>query len=181
MRTLPVRILLQKLRSGLQFDEEEIVQVTRMAAAAAVTLTMLVGGTACSRAKNQAPSESQVTGDARTPNVPITVVGCLRAGDLADTYVLTKDAAAAGAQETANYQLVGADGVDLGKHIGERVQVNGVLASQQEVGTSSTPAAAKNKPTGTAGQPTVQTETQIDVRTLQVKSINPQGGKCDMK
>lgn len=159
-------------------------QVTRMVGVFAVSATLAVAGAACSKSKGEAPSETQVASEARTPGVPMTVAGCLRAGNLADTYVLTQDASNTGAQGTANYQLVGADGVDLRKYIGERVQVNGVLASQQEVASRSTPAPAQqkdDKPTGTAGKPTVQTETQIDIRTLQVKSINPQGGKCEMK
>ena len=121
-----------------------------------------------------------VAGDVRSPGVPMTIAGCLRAGNLSDTYVLIQDASNTGAEQTANYQLVGVDGVDLRQHIGKRVQVTGVLASQQEVATSSTPT-QENKATGTAGKPTVQTQTQLDIRTLQVKSVNPQGGKCDMK
>ena len=86
----------------------------------------------------------------------------------------------AGVAQTANYQLVGVKGVDLRQHIGKRVQVTGVLATQQEIATRSTPT-QQDKATGTAGKPTVQTETQIDMRTLQVNSVNPQGGKCEMK
>jgi hypothetical protein len=161
------------------------VQVTRMMGAAALAASVAIGGSACSKAKkSDAPSETQVAGDVRTPDVPMTVAGCLRAGNLADTFVLMQDASNTGAQATANYQLVGVDGVDLRQHIGERVQVTGVLASQQEVASRSTPAPAQqkdDKPTGTTGKPTVQTETQVDIRTLQVKSVNPQGGKCNMK
>jgi hypothetical protein len=110
----------------------------------------------------------------------MTVTGCLRAGEASDTYVLTQDASNTGAQKTANYQLVGAKSVDLRQHIGERVQVTGVLAKQQEVATRSTPT-QEDKATGTTGKPTVQTETQVDMRTLQVSSVNPQGGKCETK
>jgi hypothetical protein len=156
------------------------VQATRMVGVLAVTGTMAVAGAACSKSKSEVPSEAQVAGDVRTPGVPMTVAGCLRAGEASDTYVLTQDASNTGTQETANYQLVGANGVELRQHIGERVQVTGVLAQQQEVATRSTPA-QQDKATGTAGKPTVQTETQVDVRTLQVSSVNPQGGKCEMK
>ena len=152
---------------------------------AALAASVAIGGSACSKThKSEAPSENQVASDVRTPDAPMTVAGCLRAGTLADTYVLTQDASNTGAQATANYQLVGVDGVDLRQHIGERVQVTGVLAAQQEVASRSTPAPAQqkdDKPTATTGKPTVQTETQVDIRTLQVKSVNPQGGKCDMK
>jgi len=155
-----------------------------MAGTLAIAVTIAMSATACSKSKSEAPSETQVAGDVRTPGVPMTVAGCLRAGNLSDTYMLTQDASNTGAQATANYQLVGVDGVDLRKYIGERVQVNGVLATQQEVASRSTPAPARqkdDKPTGTTGKPTVQTETQVDIRTLQVKSVNPQGGKCEMK
>jgi hypothetical protein len=150
-----------------------------MAGMLAVAGTLAMAGAACSKSKSEVPSETQVAGDVRTPGAPMTVAGCLRAGNLADTYVLTQDAANTGAADTANYQLVGTDVAELGKHIGERVQVTGVLASQQEVASRSTP--KQEKPTGTAGKPTVQTETQLDIRTLQVQSVNPQGQKCDMK
>jgi hypothetical protein len=156
------------------------VQVTRIVGALAVAGTMAIAGTACSKSKGDVPSETQVAGEARTPRVPMTVAGCLRAGDASDTYVLTQDASNTGAPDTANYQLVGVKEVDLRQHIGERVQVTGVLASQQEVAARSTPA-QQDKATGTAGKPTVQTETRVDMRTLQVNSVNPQGGKCEMK
>ena len=64
--------------------------------------------------------------------------------------------------------------------IGERVQVSGVLASQQEVASRSTPS-QQDKATGTAGTPTVQTQTRVDMRTLRVNSLNPQGAKCETR
>lgn len=151
-------------------------KATRMIGAIVTGLVIAV--TACNKTKSELPNESQVTGDVRNPGVPMTVAGCLRAGEFADTYVLAQDQESS-AQETANYQLVGGQGVDLRKHIGERVQVVGVLASQQEVASRSTP--EQQKPTGTSGTPTVQTETRVDVRTLQVNSVNPQGEKCEEK
>jgi len=155
------------------------VQLTRMVGVLAITGTLaIVGG--CSKSKSEVPSETQVAGDVRTPGVPMTVAGCLRAGEASDTYVLTQDASNTGVAQTANYQLVGVKGVDLRQHIGKRVQVTGVLATQQEIASRSTPT-QQDKATGTAGKPTVQTETQIDMRTLQVNSVNPQGGKCEMK
>ena len=139
-----------------------------------------VAGGACSKGKKEMASETQVPGDVRTPNAPMTVAGCLRAGEASDTYVLAQDAAATGTTGTANYQLVGTGGVNLREHIGERVQVSGVLASQQEVASRSTPS-QQEKATGTTGTPTVQTQTQVDIRTLRVNSLNPQGGKCETK
>jgi hypothetical protein len=155
------------------------VQLTRTLGVMTVTAAVALGGAACNRSKSQPPTDRQVSGDARNPDVPITVTGCLRAGEASDTYVITQDAQNTGAQDTANYQLVGANGVDLRQHVGQRVQVSGVLAAQQEVASRS--AASAQKPTGTSGTPTVQTQTQVDIRTLQVSSVNPQGGKCEMK
>lgn len=151
-------------------------RMTGVVLAAAIAL----GGAACGKGKKEAPSETQVSGDVRTPNAPMTVSGCLRAGEASDTYVLTQEASVSGTADNANYHLVGVQGVNLRDHIGERVQVSGVLASQQEVATRSAPS-QQDKATGTAGTPTVQTQTQVDLRTLQVNSVNPQGGKCDTK
>lgn len=36
-----------------------------------------------------------------------------------------------------------------------------------------------DKATGTSGRPTVQTETALTVRTLEVASIKPLGDRCD--
>ncbi len=151
-------------------------KATRMIGA--IITGTVIAVTACNNTKSELPKESQVTGDVRNPGVPMTVAGCLRAGESADTYVLAQDQKT-GTQETANYQLVGVQGVDLRKHVGERVQVNGVLASQQEVASRSMP--EQQKPTGTTGTPTVQTETRVDMRTLKVSSVNPQGEKCEEK
>lgn len=139
-----------------------------------------IGGAACSKGKKEMAAETQVSGDVRTPDAPMTVTGCLRAGEASDTYVLAQDAATTGAADNANYQLVGVRGVNLRDHIGERVQVSGVLASQQQVASRSTPS-QQDKATGTTGTPTVQTQTQVDIRTLRVNSVNPQGGKCEEK
>ena len=155
-------------------------QATRMMMGVLLAGVMALGGTACSKGKKEVAAETQVSGDVRTPNAPMTVTGCLRAGEASDTYVLTQDASATGTADTANYQLVGVSGVNLRDHIGERVQVSGVLASQQEVASRSAPS-QQEKATGTTGTPTVQTQTQVDIRTLQVNSVNPQGGKCDTK
>jgi len=153
------------------------VQVRRtMGVVLAAAIAM--GGGACSKGKKEMAVETQVPGAVRTPDAPMTVTGCLRAGEASDTYVLTQDAATTGTADTANYHLVGVSGVNLRDHIGERVQVSGVLATQQEVASRSTPS-QQDKATGTTGTPTVQTETQVDIRTLRVNSVNPQGGKCE--
>ena len=110
-------------------------------------------------------------------NQPLTVDGCLRAGDGASTFVLTTTQTATGAQP-ATYQLLGAGDVKLADHVGERVTATGTLQAQQQATTQTAPAPA-DKATGTSGTPTVQTSTELTVRTLEVRSLKPLGDRCD--
>jgi hypothetical protein len=109
-------------------------------------------------------SEQTVASDTKTPpNAPVTVTGCLRAGDQQNTFVLSvldpaggdtaRNDTTTGAQspapkgttgttgtssavpKTMTYQLVPAgSGIDLRAHVGQRVQVNGRV--QPESGTT---------------------------------------------
>jgi hypothetical protein len=70
--------------------------------------------------------------------------------------------------------------VNLAAHVGQRVSVTGQLQSQQHVSTQTAPApATTDKPTGTSGTPSVSTETDVTVRTLDVNSVKPLGARCD--
>ena len=125
------------------------------------------------------PAEATAQTPAVPQNKPMTLNGCLRAGEANDTFVLTT-AQAQDSAETATYQLTGAQGVNLRDHIGQRVEVSGVVRSEQEMASSSASRPAANeKATGTTGTPTVQTRTQLQVRQLDVNSIKPTGGKCE--
>jgi hypothetical protein len=125
------------------------------------------------------PAEATAQTPAVPQNKPMTLTGCLRAGEGTDTFVLTT-AQAQQSAETATYQLRGAQGVNLRDHIGQRVEVSGVVRSEQEMASSSASRPAANeKATGTTGTPTVQTRTQLQVRELDVNSITPTGGKCE--
>lgn len=112
-------------------------------------------------------------------NQPMTVEGCLRAGEGGTTFVLTAAQAETGNQP-ATYHLVAPGDVKLADHVGERVSVTGQLQSQQQASTR-TPAApaATGKPTGTSGTPTVSTATDVMVRRLDVSSLKPLGGRCE--
>jgi hypothetical protein len=106
-----------------------------------------------------------------------TVTGCLAAGDAANTFVLNA-ARAEGATDSATYHLVGANSAELRDHIGEQVRVSGTVTSGTTVAERSAPQAETDKPEATTGTPTVQTQTDVQIRRLAVSSVSPQGGKC---
>jgi hypothetical protein len=121
------------------------------------------------------------TQTAQQANMPMTVTGCLKAGDAADMFVLTA-AQSEGSVETATYQLVGAEGTNLQDHVGRQVQVSGTVQGQQEIATRGTAQATSEEARGTAGgaTPTVQTRTEIDIKRISVDSVKPVGDKCEM-
>ena len=131
----------------------------------------------CSREAETPPAQSQ-TQTTQPLNAPATFTGCLRAGEAANTFVLTASATADGATP-ATYQLEGATGTNLQDHVGRRVEVSGIIAEQQHVATREAPQPADQRATGTSGTPTVQTGTQLAVRTVQVKSVTPLDARCD--
>jgi hypothetical protein len=135
---------------------------------------------ACQRSnKNAAPTaQIQTQTPPQTINQPLTVTGCLRAGDASETYVLTASETKDGTTP-ATYLLVANDNVNLRDNVGNRVQVSGILNTQQEVSTVTPSTPPKNKPTGTSGTPTVQTQTELDMRRLEVSSLNRVGEHCD--
>ena len=134
----------------------------------------------CKRSdKNTAPvAQIQTQTPAQAVNQPLTVTGCLRAGEASDTYVLTSSETKDGTTP-ATYLLVATSGVNLGENVGNRVEVAGTVSTQQQVSTVTPAVPAQNKPTGTAGTPTVQTQTQLDMRRMEVNSLNRLGDRCD--
>jgi hypothetical protein len=143
--------------------------------------TAMLGMGACSRnePKEVPPAEATAQTPAVPQNNPMTLTGCLRAGEATDTFVLTT-AQAQDSAETATYHLTGAQGVNLRDHVGQRVEVSGVVRSEQEMASSSASRPAANeKATGTTGTPTVQTRTQLQVRQLDVNSVKAAGGECE--
>jgi len=150
---------------------------------AVMAAALAAGGAGCSRTdksgdnKPKPANETQSATATTGTNMTTTVTGCLRAGEASDTYVLTA-AQAAGAKDTATYQLVGGSDSDLRGHIGERVQVSGTMTSEQQVASRTPPRAEQDRAKGTSGTPTVQTETDVQIRRLRVDSVAPQNQKC---
>jgi hypothetical protein len=145
----------------------------------AVTIGLAAAG--CNRGPqttNVAEVQSQT---AKPANQPMTVAGCLKAGEAAGTYVLTAARTAGGTGETATYQLVGPQAANLQDHVGRQVEVSGTMQAQQEIASTAPAQPAPNeRATGTAGTPTVQTRTEVDIRRLSLASVKPLGEKCEM-
>jgi hypothetical protein len=140
---------------------------------AALALALTAG--ACARQDDTAAPPEPATASAPQPsNRPMTVAGCLRPGDAANTFVLT--ATGAVGTEPATYELVSTS-ADLRPHIGRRVEVSGTLASEQDVRTPTT-AAEQDKAKGTTGTPVVETRNKIEIRRMEVASVRPVEGDC---
>jgi hypothetical protein len=140
---------------------------------------ILIAAAAVSGCKREQPApaaETQTATPVQSANAPMTVTGCLRAGDASDTFVLTAARATTG-EQTATYQLFTDKGVTLADHVGQQVAVTGVLRAQQEVQSRSTTEPA-GKPTGTGGTPSVSTTTELEIKQLDVRQVQPAGGKC---
>lgn len=140
--------------------------------------SLAVAGAACNRGEKMTPGSEVQTQSAQPAKTPMTVAGCLKAGEAEDTYVLTTERAE-GAAEPATYQLVGEQTAGLRDHIGRRVQVQGTMEAQQEIATRSTAKSAEERPAGTSGTPTVQTRSEVDIKHLSVTSVKPLGDKCE--
>lgn len=115
---------------------------------------------------------------------PMTVSGCLIAGEAENTFVLTA-ARADDQAETATYQLVALPNIELRDemrdHVGELVRVDGTLRARETATAQSVavPADTENdRPTGTAGEPMVQTRTNVKINQLTVDSMTPLGEEC---
>jgi len=136
----------------------------------------------CKRSnKNSTPvAQIQTQTPAEPVNQPTTVIGCLRAGESADTYVLTASQAQDGSTP-ATYVLFAADGVNLRDNVGHQVQVSGVVSSQQAVSTITPTTPPANKAEGTSGKPAVQTQTELEMRRFDVSSLNKMSDHCDTK
>jgi hypothetical protein len=143
-------------------------------AVAAMAALVVIPSSGCNR-DDPAPPAAQIQTESptRVTNQPMTVSGCLRAGEAADTYVLTT-----GGTDVATYALVGREGVNLADHVGRQVEIDGILVAQQETATRTEGPARGEKATGTTGTPSVSTRTEVDMRRLEVKGIRPTGQEC---
>ena len=121
--------------------------------------------------------ESQTTTGVQERMEPMTVTGCLRAGEADQTFVLTA-MRTEGAADTATYHLTGTEGVKLGDYVGQQVEVSGTLRAEQQVVSSSGQMEVEKKAEATAGTPVVETRTEVDVRRLEVASARTTGERC---
>ena len=143
-------------------------------------ITAAVVGTACQNQEPAVPPAQAQTATTQPANQPTTVTGCLRAGDAENTFVLTTAKTVDG-EPTATYQLAGNAEVNLHDHIDRRVEVSGVIDQQSQIATREA-AQPAGKPTGTGGtgaSPTVQTQTQLSIKRLEVNTVKRVGGDCE--
>lgn len=151
------------------------------------TLLTLLITAGCRREEPAEPPPTTLQSEAAVPTSrPVTTVGCLLAGETANTYMLMAARDEGGAQ-TKNYQLVAGAGMDLQEHVGERVRVSGTVEMRQaaQTQTFATPAETEDggrrqdQPAGTAGEtPMVQTKTSLAVDSLSVEAVSPLGERC---
>lgn len=147
-----------------------IARPTTAAAAFVIAVGLVTSG--CTRKNDTAPVvESGSQTSAQGGRQPATVIGCLRAGEAADTFVLTS-----AGEQAVTYQLAGGEGETLRDHVGHQVEVTGTVTAEQRTATRAT--SSSDKAVGTGGTPTVQTQTQVNVRRLEVSSVKPTGSEC---
>ena len=128
----------------------------------------------CKR-ENTAPDLQTTTGlQARAE--PKSVAGCLRKGVGDNTYILVASQTT-GATTTATYRLTRPDMNDFQQYVGQMVEVSGTLRAEQEIASSGGTVAEKPAK-GTSGTPTVETKTELDIRTLNVGAVRPLGSAC---
>ena len=146
----------------------------------ASVLALGLASAGCNRGeKATVVAESQVQ-TAQPANQPLTVSGCLKAGEADGTFVLTAARSTGSTGETANYHLVGPQANNLQEHVGRQVEVSGTMQAQQETASTAPARQADERATGTSGTPVVQTKTEVDIRRLAVTSLKPIGEKCEM-
>jgi hypothetical protein len=147
----------------------------------AVTLALAAGlaSAGCSREAETPAAEVQSRTPAQQSNQPVTVRGCLRAGEATDTFVLTASRAENQQEQTATYQLVGREGVDFKSNVGRQVEVSGIVNTEQRIANRSAISPADGKATGTAGTPTVQTTTTVDMKQLDVTALRALAEQCE--
>jgi hypothetical protein len=149
----------------------------RNLAVSSTVVALALCAAAC-RGQNEAtvPADPTTASAPQARNQPMTVAGCLRAGEAADTFILTA-AATEGSQQPGTYQLAG-NTAGLADHIGKRVEVSGTLESEQEL-ASRTQTVEKDRPKGTSGTPTVETKSAVELRKLEVSSARRISGDCE--
>ena len=149
---------------------------TRSVALSAVASAALVA--ACASEPEVPPAESQ-TAVTRDVERPTTVSGCLKAGEAANTYVLTTSRTVDGTPP-ATYQLTGAYDLNLQQHVGSRIEATGVVESQSEIATRTTAQPPDNARATSGTTPSVQTGTELSIRRMDVTSVRALEGECEL-
>jgi hypothetical protein len=146
---------------------------------ASIVASVALAGAACNRGEDKAgaAAEKQAVSPVQQVNQPTIVVGCLRAGEASDTFMLTAEKSQTGEPPTT-YHLVGSGAANLTELIGQQVQVTGKVEAQQQVATRTTTDPAPGATTGTSGTPAVSTATKLDIKRLEVERVQPLGGEC---
>jgi len=146
------------------------------------------------------PAQQTSSGTSPRANQQVTITGCVAAGPN-NTFTLTAAPSSSGTNQepatgttaktpvgskvakTITYTLTGGDQNQLKAQVGKTVQVTGTEAAPQ-VSTKGTDQSTHTATAqGTSGAtPTVKTttQTQIVVRQLNVTSVKPVAGSCDL-
>lgn len=158
---------------------------SRMAGRALLAAVALAGATmaaGCGREAEDATPVAQGQSERAIENLArdVRVLGCLRAGEAANTFVVTaSEAGPEGTTRTYALHYPAANQPDdLHDHVGRQVEVQGVVRAQDAV-TSATPSTAPaNEPVGTGAEPRVRTTTTLAVEHLEVNTLRPLGTAC---
>jgi hypothetical protein len=151
--------------------------VRSIAICAAIAMALASGG--CRKSQKSTSVAASQSQSARPASQPLTITGCLKAGEAPDTFVLTA-ARTGGSGDTATYELIAPADVNLKDHVGHRLEVNGTVNTQQETASSTTAVPnQRSRPTGTSGSPKVETKTEIDIKRVSVTAVKPISDKCE--
>jgi hypothetical protein len=148
----------------------------------AALMTGALSSAACNRGAEETIPVAEMRGESPITELerPVSVTGCLRGGEAPETFVLTTSRAD-DADRTTTYALnlpPEMQARDVRDHVGEQVAIEGIVRSQQAIAGYTRPAPAAGQPVGTAGEPTVQTTTELAVDELQVNQLRPLGEPC---
>jgi hypothetical protein len=121
---------------------------------------------------------------------PITVVGCLQNGAQANQFVLAATAdplakgvavATSGVVPNVTYVLSG--GTNLGAHVGHRVEISGRTSGDAQKAVSTDSSSTKRVEVPNKPDPKVETKEKatIEMRDLQIESLNMVSTSCASK
>ena len=69
-------------------------------------------------------------------------------------------------------------GVKLADYVGQQVEISGTIRSEQQIAATSG-TISEQPAKGTTATPKVSTETELDVKTMDVARVSPTGHRCD--